>query len=49
MSNLSRRKLITTGIVAAAGVSGLASPQVSPKGMGLFRPITVESTVLERR
>ena len=38
MSNLSRRKLITTGIAAAAGVSGLGVADVLAKRYGLIPP-----------
>ena len=38
MSNLSRRKLITTGIVAAAGVSGLGVAASLAKRYGLIPP-----------
>ncbi len=38
MSDLSRRKLITTGLAAAAGVSGLAAADGLAKRYGLIPP-----------
>ena len=49
MSDLSRRKLITTGLAATAGVSAWAWPRAWRKSMDWSRPITAESTASAKR
>ena len=42
MSNISRRKLITTGLVATAGVAGLAAAGPLPAVTASSRPTAME-------
>ena len=50
MIDLSRRKLITTGLAAAAGVTGLGvAARMAQKDMDWSRPITAASTVWAKR
>jgi len=44
MSNISRRKLITSGLAAAAGVTGLGVAASLAQRYGLVPPIMAEST-----
>ncbi len=49
MSAISRRTMITRGLAAAAGLSGLAVAERVPIGSGWSRPITAASTDPARR
>ena len=49
MTPISRRKLITTGLAATAGVAGLAAAAKSRDAMDSSRPITAESTAPAKR
>ena len=49
MSKISRRKLVTTGLAAAAGVSGLAAAASAQALWTGPRPIAAESTVPAKR
>jgi hypothetical protein len=49
MSDLSRRKLITSGLAAAAGVAAWGSRRVSRNSMDWSRPIMAESTAPVKR
>ena len=42
---ISRRKLITTGLAATAGASGLAAAAIMARRYGWSRPIAEDSTV----
>ncbi len=44
MSAISRRTMITRGLAAAAGLSGLAAAERMADRYGLVRPITAAST-----
>ena len=48
MSDFSRRQLITTGLAAAAGVTGLGVAAHKAQKYGLV-PLTVESSVSAQR
>ena len=48
MTDLSRRKLIVTGLAAAAGVSTLGVAAHLAQEYGLSRPITADFTALAK-
>lgn len=48
MSPISRRKLITGGLVAGAGISGLWAADRVARRYASFRPIMADSTALAK-